>query len=321
MAYRIGASSIFRCRGRMTSESDAGNGDSVERSRVPISVVILTYNEECNVAYALDSVGWSDNVVVIDSYSTDRTEEICHRYPNVTFVQHPFKDLASQRQFALDSGLIEYPWVLALDADEYVTPELRDELAHIAVSYTVGAPVAYDIALRIIMWGKWLKYSSEYPMYWRRFFRPEHCRYVQRGHADTLEIAGTVSQIRHDLIHHDRKGLTDWLAKHNRYASQEAEYALTTLCETPYTALLSSDRLARRRALKRVFRSLPCNSLIRFIYLYICRGGFLDGIAGYEFCKLRAHQHFIVHLKIKESRIRTTDDAGQNAPSGVRGHG
>jgi glycosyltransferase involved in cell wall biosynthesis len=305
----------------MTSESHAGTGCSVERSRVPISVVILTYNEECNVAYALDSVRWSDNVVVIDSYSTDRTEEICRRYPNVTFVQHLFKDLASQRQFALDSGLIKHPWALALDADEYVTPELRDELANIAVSYTAGAPVAYDIALRIIMWGKWLRHSSEYPIYWRRFFRPEHCRYIQRGHADTLDVDGPIGRTRHDLIHHDRKGLTDWLAKHNRYTSQEAEYALTTLCETQYTALLSPDRLARRRALKRAFRSLPCNSLIRFIYLYVCRGGFLDGIAGYEFCRLRAYQHFIVHLKIKESRIRTTHDAEEKVPSGVRDHG
>ena len=292
----------------MTSESHTGNGDSAERSRVPISVVLLTYNEECNVGYALDSIRWSDNVIVIDSYSTDRTAEICCRYPNVTFVQHPFKDLASQRQFALDSGFIKYPWVLALDADEYVTSELGDELTHVALSYTAGAPVAYDIALRIIMWGKWLKYSSEYPVYWRRFFRSEQCRYVQRGHADTLDVDGSIGRTRHDLIHHDRKGLSDWLAKHNRYASQEAEYALTALCETPYTALLSSDGLVRRRALKRMFRALPCNSLIRFIYLYICRGGFLDGIAGYEFCKLRAHHNFIIHLKMKELQMRSAMD-------------
>jgi glycosyltransferase involved in cell wall biosynthesis len=257
-------------------------------------------------------------VVVIDSYSTDRTEEICRRYPNVTFIQNPFKDLALQRQFALDSGLIKHPWVLALDADEYVTPELREELAHIVSSYTAGDPIAYDIAMRLIVRGKWLKYSSEYPVFWRRFFRPEHCRYVQRGHADTLDTNGLIDRTRHDLIHHDRKGLTHWLAKHNRYTSQEAEYALKDLSKTRFSALLSSDRMARRRAAKRLFRLLPCNSFIRFLYLFVCRAGFLDGVAGYEFCRLRAYQHFIVHLKIKELRNSTIRDAEQNVPSGVR---
>jgi len=286
----------------MKNESHFLSDNVGDRSVVPISVVILTYNEECNVPYALDSVRWSDNVVVVDSYSTDRTEEICRRYKNVTFAQHQFKDLASQRQFALDSGLVKYPWVLALDADEYITSDLRQELADIVLSYREGDPIAYDIAMRIIMWGKWLRYSSEYPIYWRRFFRPEYCRYVQRGHADTLDSEGPIGRTRHDLIHEDRKGLSDWLAKHNRYTSQEAQFAIADLRRTPFQALLSSDRLVRRRALKRVFRSLPCNSLVRFFYLYVCCGGFLDGVAGYEFCRLRAFQHFIVHLKTKELR-------------------
>jgi glycosyltransferase involved in cell wall biosynthesis len=287
----------------MTTESHTSSRDATCQSRVPISVVVLAYNEECNISYALDSVGWSDNVLVIDSYSTDRTKEICDRYANVTFVQHRFKDLASQRQFAVNSGLIQHDWVLALDADEYVTPELRDELIAIACSYTQGSPVAYDIAMRIMMWGKWLRYSGEYPVYWRRFFRPEHSEYVQRGHADTLDVKGPIGRTQHDLIHHDRKGLSDWLAKHNRYTSQEAEYAMTELSRTPFSALLSSDRLTRRRAVKRLFRALPCNSFLRFFYLYVCRAGFLDGIAGYEFCRLRAHQHFVIHLKIKELQI------------------
>jgi glycosyltransferase involved in cell wall biosynthesis len=297
----------------MTNEAHTSSGDSGCGSPVPISVVILAYNEECNISYALDSVRWSDNVLVIDSYSTDRTEEICGRQANVTFARHPFKDLASQRQFALNSGLVQHDWVLALEADEYVTPELRDELTDIARSYSQGSPVAYDIAMRIIMWGKWLRYSGEYPVYWRRFFRPEYCRYVQRGHADTLDVKGPVGRAQHDLMHHDRKGLSEWLAKHNRYTSQEAEYAMTDLTKTPFRALFSSDRLTRRRALKRVFRALPCNSFLRFFYLYVCRAGFLDGIAGYEFCRLRAHQHFVIHLKIKELQIASKINGPETA--------
>src|SRR5690606_17646066 len=103
--------------------------------------------------------------------------------------------------------------------------------------------------------------------------------------------------------HHDRKGLTEWLSKHNRYTTQEAIYALTELQQTPYSALLSSDPLLRRRALKRLFRALPCNSSVRFWYLYVWRLGFLDGKHGLNFCKLRAQQQFVINLKIQELQL------------------
>lgn len=270
---------------------------------VPISVVILTFNEEVNVSRALESVTWSDNVAVVDSYSTDRTEEICRSYENVTWVQHPFENLASQRQFAFDAGLVHHDWVLALDADEIVSADLRDELIGIAKSYQPGDPVAYDTAMRLVMWGKWLRYSSEYPVYWRRFFRADAVRYVQRGHADTVDVDGPVGKTRHDLIHQDRKDLAHWLDKHNRYSTQEAEYALDQLKDTPYSHLFSGDRLLRRRALKRLFRSLPCSDLVRFVYLFVWRWGFLDGPRGWRYCRLKAQQVYYISLKIRERSL------------------
>jgi hypothetical protein len=192
--------------------------------------------------------------------------------------------------------------VLALDADEVVPPELADELQNLARTNEPDRPVAYDTAMRYYMWGKWLKYSSEYPVYWRRFFRRDSVKYVQRGHADTVDADGPIGRTKHDLIHRDNKGLTDWLAKHNRYTSQEAHYAITELPNTPYRVLISGDRLQRRRALKRLFRALPGNACLRFVYLFFWRMGFLDGVRGYDFCRLRAQQHFIVQLKIRELR-------------------
>jgi glycosyltransferase involved in cell wall biosynthesis len=284
-------------------QSDPGTFNSRgAQAAPPISVVVLTFNEEVNIRQALDSVMWCDNVIVVDSYSTDRTEAICRSYANVAWVQHRFCDLATQRQFALDSGLVRHPWVLALDADEYVPSELREELISLASRRRDGDPVAYDTAMRIIMWGRWLRHSSEYPVYWRRFFLRHHVKYVQRGHADTLDVDGPVGRTRHDLMHHDRKGLSDWLAKHNKYTTQEALYALDELAKVPFSNIFSSDRLLRRRALKRVFRGMPCSSLARFLYLYIARGGFLDGRLGYRLCRLRAQQAYIVQLKMDEMR-------------------
>jgi glycosyltransferase involved in cell wall biosynthesis len=269
-----------------------------------ISVVILTFNEEMNVRRALESLTWCDDILVIDSYSTDKTESICRSFPNVTFIQRAFVSLADQRQYGLDCGLLKHSWVLALDADEIVPPTLRDELIDIASSWHEGKPIAYDIAMRLIMWGRWLRYSSEYPVYWRRFFRRDCVRYVQRGHADTVDVDGPVGRTNNDLIHDDRKGLSDWLAKHNRYSSQEAEYAIAELGRVPYRYLIASDRALRRRALKRLFRSMPLSDVARFFYLYIIRLGFLDGAAGWRYSRLKAHQAYYVALKIQELRGR-----------------
>jgi glycosyltransferase involved in cell wall biosynthesis len=274
-----------------------------------ISVVILTYNEECNIRHALESVRWSDDVVVIDSFSTDGTEDICREYDNVAFMTHPFRNLASQRQYSLDAGLVKHAWVLALDADEVVPPELRDELLDIAAHYRPGDPVAYDIAMRLYLWGKWLRRSSEYPVYWRRFFRADGAQYVQAGHADKLIVTGSVGKTRHDLIHQDRHDLAHWLAKHNRYSSQEAAYALNELSQVPYANLVARDRALRRAALKRLFRSLPCSDVVRFLYLYVWRWGFLDGRAGWRYCRLKAQQAYHVALKIEELKTKRREEA------------
>jgi glycosyltransferase involved in cell wall biosynthesis len=262
-----------------------------------ITITILTLNEEENVDRALASVKWCDDVIVVDSYSHDKTENICKSYSNVRFYQNKFVNLAEQRQYALEQLNPKYDWVFGLDADEVVPKELAEELRNIADKYVDGDPIAYDVALRIIMWGKWLRFSSEYPRYWRRFLHRSHCRYEQRGHADTVEANGLVGRLKNDLLHDDRKGLTDWIHRHNRYSSQEAEYAIADLMKVSCTNLFSTDPLNRRRAHKKLFRSLYGNSYMRFIYLYFLRLGFLDGWRGYAFCRLRAHQHFIIRLK------------------------
>lgn len=278
-------------------------------SDLQISVVLLTHNEECNVRNALESVRWCQEVVVIDSFSTDQTEAICRGYSNVVFVQNPFHNLAAQRQYAIDEGLVSASWVLALDADEVVSGDLAQELQQIAKEYQPGKAVAYDIAMRYIMWGKWLKYSSEYPVYWRRFFRVDSVRYVQQGHADKVVVDGPVGSTFHDLLHEDHHDLAHWLAKHNRYSTQEAEYALGELSKVSFREILARDRAQRRKALKRLFRSLPMNDFIRFVYLFVWRWGFLDGRPGWKYCRLKSQQAYHVSLKMEE--LLCTQDNGK----------
>lgn len=271
-------------------------------SNPPISVVLLTHNEELHVARALESVRWSDNVVIVDSGSADRTVEICESFPNVDVLQRRFTSFADQRRHALDSGRVRHPWVLGLDADEYVPEALRRELARIAGSWAEGMPVAYDVPMRFVMWGRWLRFSTAYPQYWRRFFRPDRCRHVQRGHADKLEAGGPVGRTRAALVHEDLRDLEHWIGKHNRYSTQEAEFTLRVLPRVPLRLLFSRDRERRKLALKRVVRALPANGFLRFVHLYVLRLGFLDGLPGYHYCRLKAQQNYLIQLKSWEMR-------------------
>ena len=269
-----------------------------------ITVIILSYNEEVNIRFALDSVRWCDNVIVVDSFSTDQTSEICREYENVVFLQHPFTDFASQRQYGMESGCVAHDWILALDADEQVTDLLKDELAGIAANSSAGDPIAYDIAMRLVMWGKWLRFSSEYPVYWRRFFLAERGHFVQEGHADKLVADGPVARTKSDLVHNDRHDLSHWLAKHNQYSTKEAQFAISELQSVPWSDIFSTDRAKRRKALKRLFRSIPCSDTVRFVYLYLVRLGFLDGWRGYRYAKLKSQQAYHVSLKIEELRSK-----------------
>jgi len=145
---------------------------------VPVSVLIITYNEEANIARALDSVvGWAREAFVIDSHSTDRTVAICeeHRDRRVRVWQHPFENYAAQRNWALDHLPWSGDWVLVLDADERVSAELRDELGQLLSS---PPPCdGYLVKFRFIFLGKWLRHASTYPVWILRLFRRSKARY------------------------------------------------------------------------------------------------------------------------------------------------
>src|SRR5215813_4452309 len=266
-----------------------------------ISVVILTRNEETNIARCLDSVSWSDDILVVDSFSEDRTVEISKRH-GARVVQRAFEDFSSQRNFASEHGNIKHEWVLHLDADEIVTPELRVELPK-AVS---GDKDAYRVASKLIFCGKFLRHAGLFPWYQVRLGRKQALRFKQVGHGqrETLEPS-RIGTLQSSLLHFNfSKGLSDWIEKHNRYSTAEAQqnvYGYTNE-DVPILDLLSSETDRRRRAAKKIFKRLPCRATIRFIYMYLFRGGILDGKVGFTYSRMLAWYKWLIVQKEREIR-------------------
>jgi glycosyltransferase involved in cell wall biosynthesis len=265
-----------------------------------ISVVILTYNEEVNLPGCLENVAWCDDVVVFDSFSTDRTVEIA-RAAGVRVVQHPFENYGAQREAARATVDYKHPWLLFLDADERIDADLRAEFLSLPDQPTPHA--AYRMRRKDHFMGKWIRHSTLYPSWFTRLLWRERAHYEPRSVHEYPTVEGTTGPLKGHLIHFNfNKGLEDWLAKHNRYSTQEALENLRALQggSNDWRGLLSLDPVRRRRALKRLSMQLPARPLLRFIYMYILRGGFLDGSTGFTYCRLLYYYELMIILKIKE---------------------
>ena len=252
-----------------------------------VSVVVFTLNEERNLGACLDCLAWCDDTIVVDSYSTDRTRQICEER-GVHFVQHAFDGFGAQRNWALQNLELRHDWVLILDADERVPTELSSELASLAVTSPPHMG-AYRIRRRFYLWGRWLRYSSLYPSWVVRFVHRHRVEYVNRGHSETQTVSGETGEICSFLIDENHKGLDEWFSRQIRYARKEAEYELESE-ELPWTILsvFHRDPLQRRTALKRLAGALPWRGQIYFLYCYFARFGFLDGRDGFVFCRMKA---------------------------------
>jgi glycosyltransferase involved in cell wall biosynthesis len=263
---------------------------------MPISTMIFTLNEEIHLPHCLNSLRWCDDIIVIDSFSTDRTEEIC-RNAGVRFFQNKFEGFGKQRNWALDNTGPKHDWILVLDADERVLDELARELAETAQEnpQSVGA---YRLKRRFYMWGKWLKYSSLYPTWVVRFIHKDRIRYINRGHAETQKVQGEIRELKNDLIDENLKGIDEWFERQNSYATKEAEYELELQKHiTNLSDVFSSDPLVKRAVLKRLAIRMPGRPIWYFLYSFILRKGFLDGRDGFEFCRMKAIYHHMICVK------------------------
>jgi hypothetical protein len=275
-----------------------------------ISILILTFNEEMNIRQCLESVNWSTDVVVVDSFSTDRTVELA-RSSGARVVQNKFVNFAEQRNFGIRCGCLKNDWVFHLDADEVVTPQLRDALERAAET---GRCQAYRVASKLIFEGRWLRFSGMYPCYQVRFGTRHALSFVQVGHGQREVLPSSqIGTLQEPLLHYSfSKGLEDWFSKHNRYSSAEAAENLKSLIHRrmPWKELLSLNPTRRWRALKELSIRLPGRPALRFLYMYLLRFGFLDGGPGWRYCQLLSLYECMTVLKLAELQARASTIVG-----------
>lgn len=265
-----------------------------------ISIFILTYNEEVDIADCIESALVSDDVIVVDSFSSDRTLDIAHQYP-IRVVQHTFESHGKQRTWMLESIAPKYDWVYILEADERMTPELYQECLNTAQT---GEHIGYYVAERVMFMNRWIRHSTQYPRYQLRLFRHGQVWFTDYGHTEREVCNGTTGFLQETYPHYTcGKGFSRWLEKHNRYSSDEARETLRQLENGTVdwrTILFGRSEVERRRALKDLSLRLPCRPFIRFLYMYFGLGGILDGRAGLVWCVLQAFYEYLIILKVWE---------------------
>jgi glycosyltransferase involved in cell wall biosynthesis len=264
-----------------------------------LSVLILTLNEEKNLERCLEAVRWSDDVIVFDSFSTDRTVEIARDW-GARVVQRKFDREPVHRTASLRLGF-KHRWVFNPDADEIATPELAKEMR--AVIETCPPEIAaFRMRRKDMFMGRWIRHSSLYPTWLVRLFRPEAIRFERNINLRYL-VTGPEDRLQHHLLHYSfNKGLDEWIAKHNRYSRAEAFESLASLSagEPDMAGLFSPDPVRRRRALKEESFLLPFRPAWRFFYMYLVRLGICDGAPGFHYCCLLSFYEYMISIKTRE---------------------
>jgi glycosyltransferase involved in cell wall biosynthesis len=260
-------------------------GDDPALASVPVSVVVLTCNEEANIRRCLASVAWAEQVVVIDSGSADDTVPIA-RSLGAEVVEQPWLGYSGQREFALRLPLLSHDWVYFVDADQWISPQLAKE-----IDGRLLAPEAAAFAhrFRLIFQGTWIRHCGWYRGSWNvQLMDRRHAKYDGSLVGERVCVDGPVSRLRNDIIEEDLKGLAAWLHKHVRYAQLEVQRrGRPAPLPDRLRALRSRDdiRPLTRVVLKDViFPAVPAKTIALFVYMYIIRLGVLDGRAGLRFC-------------------------------------
>ncbi len=293
-------------------------------SKLPISVIIPVLNEEKNLPDCLASVAWADEVFVVDSHSTDRTAAVAEQ-AGAKVVQFDFQPGGPRKKnWALDNLPLRNQWVLLLDADERITPELRNEMERV---FAAGPRHAgYYLNRKHIFLGRWLRHGGNYPSWNLRLFRRDAGRYERLGteelaSAGDVEVhehvvlQGTAGYLREPMLHLDFKDLHRFIERHNNYSTWDAKMRRNLLdgkqVSTAIPARLFGNPVERKRYLKRLWVRLPCRPLLRFLYMYVLRLGFLDGRPGFIYAALKAIQEFHINCKMYEA---TRDGRTGNGP-------
>jgi glycosyltransferase involved in cell wall biosynthesis len=277
---------------------------------LPVTVIVAARNEARNLTRCLESLRDVGEVYVVDSQSTDRTEEIARSF-SAHVVQFFYQGgWPKKRQWAMDSLPLAYDWTLLLDADEALTPELADEIQRAIRDARFNG---YYIALRMYFLGRELRHCGA-SFYKLALFRRGKGRYECRlKEQDTsmadmevhehVVVKGPTAKLRRPLIHHNVESLSHYIRKHDEYSNWEAKVWLNGAASVQELApSLFGSQAQRRRWLRRKFFGIPGSPVAFFLYKYLLCLGFLDGVPGLIFCSLQGVQFFHIKAKIQELR-------------------
>lgn len=264
-----------------------------------ISAVVLSHNEAANLPRCLRALRDCAEVVVVDDGSTDDSPRIAAA-GGARVAVHPFASFADQRNWAMDRAGLRHDWVLHLDADEVVTPELLAEIRRRLPALETGA--VGQLARKVMLGDQWLKHSAGYPVYVPRLVHRRGPRYVMRGHGETLAAApGCSVYFDEPLLHYNfSKGWAEWRARHLRYAAAEAARIRSGAATLSVRALFARDRSLRRAAMRALSYRLPGRPALRFFYAYVLRLGFLDGAAGWRYCREMAGYERMIDAALRK---------------------
>jgi glycosyltransferase involved in cell wall biosynthesis len=275
---------------------------------VHLTALVLTYNEELNLPACLESLKpLQCEIVVVDSGSTDRTVEIAEA-AGTGVIYHEFHSQAQQVNWALEHLPVETEWVLRLDADERLTPELAQELGSNLSTPEQGIN-GYYIKRRVYFMGRWIRHGGYYPTWLLRVWKLGTARAEERLMDEHMILAhGKAAFLDHDILEDNQKGLFEWVEKHVRYSTREAQASIAGPNTREIRPSLFGPPETRRRWLRnRIYHRLPLflRAFLYFAYRYVIRLGFLDGRRGLVFHFLQGFWYrFQVDAFILESRLR-----------------
>ncbi len=278
--------------------------EKVRIERFPITVIVLTYNEEKNIGGCLEHLEWADDVVLLDSGSQDDTvSEAKRARKSIRVFENPFEDFGQQRNWALDHTAPKHEWILFLDADEHCNEKCAEDIRR-AVKDS-GGHVGFFLTCRNIFLGKWIKRCTLYPTWQLRLLKMGEVRYRKEGHGQREVTNGSLGYVKEPYDHYGfSKGISDWVARHNYYSTAELELILRLRREPlKLLDLFKFDALKRRRCLKRLAAKVGFRPVFRFFYTYFLRRGFMDGYAGLLFCLLRVSHEIHITAKLVEAEL------------------
>lgn len=285
-----------------------------------ISILIPTKNEEKNIGFSLESVvGWADEIVLVDSQSTDDTLRIADEMGIQVVQFHYDGGWPKKRQWALDNYHFKNDWILLLDADEALTPELKAEIER---ELPGSAFNGYWIRLNVFFLGRELRFGDS--KLWKLcLFRKGAGRYEERLSEQDVSmadmevhehviVAGEVGRLGNSIVHNNYNSLDRYIQKHNEYSNWEAA-VYTGQEKGTIRPRFWGNQAERRRWLKKTFLNVPGSPIIFFIYRYILKLGFLDGKQGFLYALMQTIHIFHIKIKIFEKILRFREVAGSQS--------